>query len=488
MFIKNKITYLAIGAVVIAFLTGNMFLNYEKNNTPDAQAAAGDVPLLGFAWSENIGWISFNSLNCDNLPAPAGDGQSDGGPGCPTLGDIVASYSVIINAADELSGYAWSENIGWIRFNPAGPYPVCPGATCPIDPSYPAKYTPATKKITGWARACAGLDDAGDGIPNNCEGPSRTDGWDGWILMGPVEKVAGDDKGVWIDDLIIPNEFKGWAWGSDVVGLISFNSKDCDPNDDGDPSDGPAECTEVGRDYVLKPIPNYKVYLGNSQPLVSDPTVNTDYCVNGINSILFSWSFDDEEDGSGNQSAYQIDLTRVEDSAPCTISENNNNLFITAATINLPANCPDFIDYNYNYTWSITVRDSGGSNSVPVSSAFSTPSHSYPIADFSVAPSSPWLQFMTITFDPFDPFEKSEVFGGSIISELYWDFGDGTNQAEDPGVPPYSAGAHTQTKNDYAVGGPYWVDLKVTDSDSNSCWASQQGNSERIDVDLNILE
>jgi len=55
--------------------------------------------VWGWAWSENIGWISFNGVN----------------------------YGVNIDpASGDFSGYAWSENIGWIKFDPAGPYPNPP--------------------------------------------------------------------------------------------------------------------------------------------------------------------------------------------------------------------------------------------------------------------------------------------------------------------------------------------------------------------------
>ena len=52
--------------------------------------------LSGFAWGENIGWVSFS---CNNTSS------------CGTVG-----YGVTIDTDGALDGYAWAENIGWINF------------------------------------------------------------------------------------------------------------------------------------------------------------------------------------------------------------------------------------------------------------------------------------------------------------------------------------------------------------------------------------
>src|SRR3989338_169857 len=58
-----------------------------------AEAGTNDN-LSGFAWSSNTGWISFNSTN-----------QGTG-----------ANYGVTVAKNGDMSGYAWSSNIGWISF------------------------------------------------------------------------------------------------------------------------------------------------------------------------------------------------------------------------------------------------------------------------------------------------------------------------------------------------------------------------------------
>jgi len=57
----------------------------------------GTGELSGFAHSDNIGWISLNCVSTNS---------------CATV-----DYKVSSDASGNLSGWAWSENYGWISFN-----------------------------------------------------------------------------------------------------------------------------------------------------------------------------------------------------------------------------------------------------------------------------------------------------------------------------------------------------------------------------------
>ncbi|MBI5787089.1 MAG: hypothetical protein HY446_00870 [Candidatus Niyogibacteria bacterium] len=140
----------------------------QINDSPQAFAGA-EHNLSGWAWSENIGWISFNS--------------AEGGG---------SNYGVSVASNGRLSGYAWSENIGWITFN-QNDLNGCPSGQCR------AEFDEDTGQVTGWARAL-----------------SNGGGWDGWISL------SGSNYGVSVNQC----SWSGWAWGSDVVGWISFNSAD----------------------------------------------------------------------------------------------------------------------------------------------------------------------------------------------------------------------------------------------------------------------
>lgn len=70
----------------------------------------------GYAWSSNIGWIRFSG----------------------------SGYGVTKDGAGLLSGYAWSSNVGWLSFNNFDVAGTCaPGASAQIDGS---------GNLTGWAR------------------------------------------------------------------------------------------------------------------------------------------------------------------------------------------------------------------------------------------------------------------------------------------------------------------------------------------------
>lgn len=127
------------------------------------------TPITGYAWSDNVGWISFN---CSNTGT------------CGT-----SNYGLSIAADGTISGYGWSENIGWVSANAADV------AGCPVSPCTPS-ISITTGALSGWFRAL-----------------SNGDGWDGWIrLSGPGYGPVLDTSG----------KFSGYAWGSDVVGWVSF--------------------------------------------------------------------------------------------------------------------------------------------------------------------------------------------------------------------------------------------------------------------------
>ncbi|MHA1481961.1 MAG: PKD domain-containing protein [Candidatus Heimdallarchaeaceae archaeon] len=164
------------------------------------QAGTDDI-LSGFAWSENIGWISFNSTS---------DGSSQ-------------DYGVTFNASSGvLTGSAWSENIGWISFNdsevsspPFSPYQ---------SDSFVAISDKDTGVFTGWGRALtACLDD--NWSVNQCIGSDAGDqagGWDGWISL------SGSDPAYGVTRDLEDNTVSGYAWGGDVIGWISFSGSDPD--------------------------------------------------------------------------------------------------------------------------------------------------------------------------------------------------------------------------------------------------------------------
>jgi hypothetical protein len=94
--------------------------NYQVMND-----GAGD--LSGWAWNDNIGWISFW---CGNTG------------GCGT-----SAYRVIINGAGNFTGYAWNDAVGWISFNCSDPG-VCGTSNYLVNTSWVATSTFGTLDST----------------------------------------------------------------------------------------------------------------------------------------------------------------------------------------------------------------------------------------------------------------------------------------------------------------------------------------------------
>jgi len=108
---------------------------------------------MQYAWSENVGWLDFE----------------------PSAGEGVQVYS------DRIEGFVWAENIGWINLSPT---------------AYGGIVNDGSGNLSGYAW--------GENV--------------GWINFNPV--VSGDptDYGVKID---FEGHFDGWAWGENI-GWINF--------------------------------------------------------------------------------------------------------------------------------------------------------------------------------------------------------------------------------------------------------------------------
>lgn len=151
--------------------------------------AGAEHNLVGWAWSDNIGWISFNSTN-DHDPNTVGVQVSPYNYGV----HMAANGDLCGDSACATPGYAWSPNIGWIQFGGLSSFPSGSGTQS-------VNAAVNGTNLQGWARAL-----------------SNDGAWDGWISLSG----AGPSYGV----SLFGNTFSGYAWGSDVVGWISFDDVD----------------------------------------------------------------------------------------------------------------------------------------------------------------------------------------------------------------------------------------------------------------------
>jgi len=203
--------------------------------------------LSGWAWSENIGWISFNNTT--------GGGGTD--------------YGVNIGGGGVFSGYAWSENIGWITFE-EGELIGCPTPPCRASLDF------GTREVSGWAKALA-----------------NGGGWDGWIRLRDATNYGVS----WNPST---QEMEGWAWSDMVIGWISFNCNNPESGDVCLTSDYkveygnlPPSCAIELQDGAGSPVSevnvaqSFYIYAGGS----SDPD-------DGVAQVRFS-SDDNQNDSPG---------------------------------------------------------------------------------------------------------------------------------------------------------------------------------------------
>lgn len=178
--------------------------------------------LYDFGWSDTIGWLSFSSKDCDTdgdgtfeggaedvLPVPAN---------CPISGQAFPYGARINLSTNYLSGYAWGENLGWVSFN--WPDIGDGGNDCPggAGVACQPRFNSGNNQFYGWARACSVFQ-------NNCTGLLRPaeqrGGWDGWISLNCSNDstCATSDYKVGLTG----SALNGWAWAGLVGGWISFD-------------------------------------------------------------------------------------------------------------------------------------------------------------------------------------------------------------------------------------------------------------------------
>ncbi|MCX6755875.1 MAG: hypothetical protein NTX85_00850 [Candidatus Nomurabacteria bacterium] len=150
------------------------------------EAASVSNDLFGAAYSNNIGPVSFN--NCASSDPASCSGQSY---------KVTTFWDSSNPNWTYLTGYAWSDSIGWIAFSNS--YVSTSG--CPPIPNWYScqiAYSTNTGVISGWGRAV-----------------SYGDGWDGWINFSGVTVGSAGPSGI--------RALSGNAWGSDIVGSLNMS-------------------------------------------------------------------------------------------------------------------------------------------------------------------------------------------------------------------------------------------------------------------------
>jgi PKD repeat protein len=280
-------------------------------------------------------------------------------------------------------------------------------------------------KVNGWAKA---LVDGG--------------GWSGWI------RLRDTNYGAWLDTSISPQEFRGWAWSDMVVGWISFNC----------------------RDRNVCPSSNYKVYLTNQPPTVSNPYETQDSCAWGKSPqvapglvITLHWTYSDPE--GDLRSAFEIwldDSSNFQDPKFNKIfnisSSESSQSYVLNLSDDQEGDWLNRLAWGTTYYWKVRVKDSAGnwSNWSTVDS-FITPSHASPYVNFNWSPQNPTVNQVVQFTDLSECYDSSD----NIVpcSSWYWTFQNGN--------PPSSTNQNPTTT--FSSVGSNLVTLRVTDSSGYWC-------------------
>lgn len=335
----SKVGFLSI--LVVLLLASAVSYSLKNKKAENAYAGTGEN-VTGFAWSENIGWISFNNTS--------------GGGGTNYGVNILEDASGV----GKLSGYAWSENIGWISFNRSNtgaPPNNDVGGVYGV-----LAYIDSNNKLQGWARALA----ACDSVPCTTSGAgTNTGGWEGWVRLNDNNKY-----GITLNPAAGTSSFSGWAWGFDNIGWISSSNS----------TGGGSTPYKVSTNFELNKAPSL-----NAGTLAIESNANS-YC--GSGSILFKWTFSDPNFNSpqNQQSKYKIEASYNAGGPFYVVRETNqvvNNNDIVSVLVPLSEIKSDLggVDwYGKDLYWKVTVWDNGVGNKQSTVSAIA-PNAPYKLAN-----------------------------------------------------------------------------------------------------------
>lgn len=173
---KLRKLLLAGSMTMFLFLYGIVGIEFPFIKNESVNAQSPERSITGWAWSDNIGWVSFS---CEDTNS------------CGSV-----DYGVYIDGSNNLTGFAWSDNVGWLKFGGLSSFPS--------GGSVQSNAKLSGNNIEGWARFCAGT------INGDCTSmTNHPDGWDGWVSLSGT--VSDSDDGYY-------SIIQGYIWGSTVVG------------------------------------------------------------------------------------------------------------------------------------------------------------------------------------------------------------------------------------------------------------------------------
>jgi len=452
------------GLVLISLLVVGFFVVWKipKRESFAAGVSLPGVKLSGFAWSPNLGWISFS---CSNIIG-----------GCQNIDygvSVVRPAGGFSGAWETLDGYAWAnpkdrlaptDNVGWITFSSSGLVncPSDPGAN--LDTTCKAEINFSTGEVRGWARACSVFQ---NGCSGALKADSATGGWDGWIELAGTNHVSPVMSGL-----------QGVTLDKNNCSLKGFASQG--NNNDNSQFGG---WIKFQNTHGVDPGPDYGVSIINLPPnQPKNLVLNPDYCAYPWN-FSFQWLYTDPEDDA--QGYYQIQISTDNSFAGIPnydtgetplVGDANKDIYVhlqfcsPSKKVDFPGSCqtlgkPNIFEFDKNYFWRVRTWNGDGlscaaSQFSPWSAngTFHTPKHDYPATSYTYSPPKPSAG-ETVTFTNGTKFDT-----GSQNQSYKWDFGDGVTKNA---TPPPAPVTHAYTKK-----GTFSSSLTATD-DLKDCSTSQ---------------
>ena len=340
---KNKIKILGI-VFGVMFLAIFGYINKTELlsliNKKIVYAGPADN-VFGSAWSENLGWFNFNSIDSGVTPGPGVD-----------YGVDIVPYTDPIDGKvyGKLVGYAWSENMGWFHLNPSGPYPLAP--------NYSARIDLGTGEIHGWSKIL-NLND------------------DGWVSHNYNDGVVNYNTYVDLDD----NDgdgyvnFHGFAWNN-ILGWLQYG-----PVPGYEMADGGGVYTLLSRVQQAPYAPIIEKPKDGKETWSDYPEFRSD----PLRPIL-TWSPFADPNLSDTQESYKIEISDTADFSNIIYDKE----YISASNSHA-IELPTPLTYNEPrkmYWWRVQVVDNTGLASDWSTANFITPLHAPPTALFSTLPES----------------------------------------------------------------------------------------------------
>ena len=221
-----------IGIFLLVIVTVFSYFSYFKSAKAILVSGTEYNNLRGWAWSSNIGWISFSCHRAEAVVGGASFGSNAEVENCSSVWGahiVQTSEAQILGyPAGTVIGRAWSDNVGWISFmrNETGDPPITGNSAFDSlfeGRNYIARFKPSTKTIIGWARVLSACKNDSSGKPD-CSLGTIDSFWDGWVYFPDTSYGvrisdgssavcgAGYDAGDWC----------GYAWGGNNIGWIQF--------------------------------------------------------------------------------------------------------------------------------------------------------------------------------------------------------------------------------------------------------------------------